>query len=227
MVGVAFRVQEIEMKTKAIEKLENKMSDMSADSLRYRVLTSVKSFKTSWIDLGQSLYTVWKDKTYKEWGYSTFEVYTKKEIGIKKDTATKLLRSYFFLEKEEPLYLKKDYNNDAEAGSVPTYESVDLLRRARNRKDLDRDDYARVRKNVLDDGKDAREVKRDLTAIIKEREELEPEEAWRKKRSAMIKRLLSLLRSAYREIKISKAFSPQILADTEKLIKRLESEAGS
>ncbi|MFH0840129.1 MAG: hypothetical protein V1883_03840, partial [Candidatus Omnitrophota bacterium] len=82
------------LRTKSIEKIEQKMQDMDENSLRYQILEKVKNFKISWISLGQALYSVWKDKLYKEWGYMTFEAYTAKEIGIKKQTAMKLLRSY-------------------------------------------------------------------------------------------------------------------------------------
>ncbi|MFH1381247.1 MAG: hypothetical protein ABIH57_03655, partial [Candidatus Omnitrophota bacterium] len=82
-----------EIKTKAIERIETKMENMDGDSVRYLVLNSAKAFKKSWITLGQALYTVWKDKLYKNWGYNTFEAYTTKETGIRKQTALKLLRS--------------------------------------------------------------------------------------------------------------------------------------
>ena len=85
-----------EKKTKSIEKIERKMEEVSRDSLRYQVLKSAKAFKTSWIELGQMLYTVWKDKSYKEWGYSGFDAYTSKEIGIRGQTSFKLLKSYSF-----------------------------------------------------------------------------------------------------------------------------------
>ncbi|NQS99852.1 MAG: hypothetical protein HQ595_02110, partial [Candidatus Omnitrophica bacterium] len=50
------------MKTKSIRELERKLEGVPVSSLRHQVLDNAKSFKTSWIDLGQALYTVWKDK---------------------------------------------------------------------------------------------------------------------------------------------------------------------
>ena len=43
------------MKTRSLERLEEKMTGVEKDSIRYRVLQSAKNFKTSWIDLGQAL----------------------------------------------------------------------------------------------------------------------------------------------------------------------------
>lgn len=210
-------------KTKTMEALEEKLAGMDSSTLRHRVLKSVKGFKTSWIELGQALYSVWKDKLYKEWGFNKFEAYTSKEIGIRKQTALKLLRSYFFLENKEPHYLSKEYNEAAQAGSIPTYESIDALRLTSKKKNIDSSDYAQIRKDVLEKGKDARSVKKDLTALIKQREELLPEEAWQKKRATLLKRSLSLLRSLRDEIKMAKMFPAQVVKDMDKLISKLES----
>ena len=213
-----------EIKTRSIEKIEHRMDGIDPKSLRYQVLQSVKDFKTSWIGLGQALYTVWKDKLYKEWGYNQFDTYTSKEIGVRKQTAMKLLKSYYFLEKEEPGYLGKDLSEDVAVAKVPSYETVDALRLAGRRKDIERTDYVRMKKDVLESGKDARDVRATLTQLIRERQELEPEEARAKKRMAVIKRLLSLLKSVRQEIKITKILPVEIITDADKLIKKLESE---
>ena len=76
----------------------------------------------------------------------------------------------------------------------------------------------------LEKGKDARAVKKELTALIKQREELLPEEAWKKKRLTLLKRSLSLLKSLSTEIKLAKMFPAQIVKDIDKLISRLEIE---
>ena len=122
--------------TKSLDNIEQKMKDMDAGSLRYHILENAKNFKVSWVELGRALYTVWKEKLYKDWGYTTLDAYTGKEIGIRKQTAMKLLKSYYFLEKEEPQYLKQEYIQGAEASVIPSYESVDLLRQAKTRGDL-------------------------------------------------------------------------------------------
>jgi len=69
------------MKTRSIQRIEERMEGVSESTLRHKVLEDAKSFKTSWIRLGQSLYTVWRDRLYRDWGYSNFDVYAAKEIG--------------------------------------------------------------------------------------------------------------------------------------------------
>ena len=213
-----------ELKTKSILTLEEKLANIDSESIRGQILANAKGFKTSWINLGQALYTVWKDKMYKEWGYDKFETYTAKEIGIRKQTAIKLLRSYSFLEKENPLYLKKDYNEGAQTAKVPTYESVDVLRFARNKKDLNSEDYSTIKRGVLEMGKDALSVKKDLTSFMKQQQELEPEEAWQKRKAALVRRFLATLKSLVLEAKRANMLSSQSLKETDNLILKLETE---
>ncbi len=211
------------IKTKSLNRIEGQMEKLDEGSIRYRILTSAKNFKTSWIELGQALYTVWKDRLYKEWGYLSFDAYTSKEIGIKKPTALKLLKSYYFLEKEEPSLLQKDHAESLKASSVPSYESVNVLRLAKNKKEIDEDDYSRLKKDVLEMGKDAGEVKKDLTCLIKQAEELEPEEARRKKKVAAVKRFLATLKALKREVEMSKLVSASITKEIAILINKIES----
>jgi hypothetical protein len=207
-----------------MQSIEDKMGSLDADSMRYHVLESAKNFKTSWIELGRSLYSVWKDKLYKDWGFSTFDIYTAKEIGIKKPTAMKLLRSYYFLEKEEPAYLKSSVQEPGDTAKVASYEAIDLLRKAKDKKTLDAQDYSKLKKNILEDGLDAQQVKRDLTSLIRSREELEPEEAYQKKRSATLKRFLGNLKALKQEAEISKLLPANIIKEAQDLIKKIEEQ---
>ena len=213
-----------EKKTKSIKRIEEKMEGIDPGSLRYRALDNAKGFKTSWMELGQILDTVWRDKMYKEWGYTEFEGYASKEIGIRKQTAMKLVRSYTFLQKAEPDYLKKEYTDNIKPAQVPTYEAVDVLRRADSSKDIDREDYAKIKKYVLKDGKDARDVQKDLTQMIKKKEELDPQDAYEKKSRAKIKRFLSTLKSIKKEANATKALPKAIVDQTNKLICMIEDQ---
>ena len=212
------------MKTKSLERLEERMSGVDENSIRYRVLQCAKNFKTSWIELGGALYSVWKDKAYRQWGYMTFDAYTQKEIGIKKATAMKLLKSYYFLEKEEPAYLQKEHSQLQGAASLPSYESVNLLRLAKDKNVLDKDDYQRFKKDVLDKGKDSGQVRRDLTSLIRQREELEPDEARQRRKLAVVKRVVSSLKTLKADIEIEKLLPVSLVKEISVLINKLEGE---
>lgn len=211
-------------KTKSLKNIEDKMENLDAGSLRYHILESAKNFKTSWVELGRALYSVWKDKLYKDWGYSNFDIYTAKETGIRKQTAMKLLRSYYFLEKEEPSILKKDYVEASDASKVPTYESIDVLRKAKSRKVLDSRDYDALKKEIFEGGKDASQAKRDLTALIRQRKELDPEEAREEKRLSTVRRFLGVLKALKQEIETQKLLPSPLLKEAAALIKKLEEE---
>ena len=215
--------------TKSLAGIEQRLEEIDEGSIRHRILRSAKSFKVSWIDLGQALYTVWKDKLYREWDYATFEAYTAKELGVKKATALKLLKSYYFLEKEEPVYLQKEQaaaasTEASDVASVPSYESVNLLRLAKNKKTLDDDEYRGLKKDVFESGKDAGELRRSLAGLMRQREELEPEEARRKKRAAVLKRLVSTLKTLKTDIERSKLLPAALLKETASLIAKIEAE---
>lgn len=211
-----------EVKTKSLKNIEEKMEGLDAGSLRYHILESAKNFKSSWIELGRSLYSVWKDKMYKEWGYVNFDVYVSREIGIRKQTAMKLLKSYYFLEKEEPQYLKTDYAGSAAAAQIPSYESVDILRQAKNKKALDEDDYNNLKKEIFEKGKDAQELKKNLGVIIRQRQELEPEEAQEKRKLATLRRLLGQLRMLKQEAQLLKMLPMPLIKELEEMIKKIE-----
>lgn len=225
----------------SVEALQRKMLETADNPVRQHVVETAKNFKTSWVELGRALYSVWKDKLYKEWGFQKFETYTSQEIGIRKQTAMKLLRSYFFLEKEEPALLKRAVSDedggdpgdssgdrpdgDGQEGSqVPSFESVELLRQAKNNKNLDKDDYEVLKKKIVDDGRDAVEVKKDLTQMIRERKELEPEEAREERRTVVVRRFLSTLKSLKMELEATKMLPAAIAKDVEALIERVNAE---
>ncbi|MCX5699295.1 MAG: hypothetical protein NTX01_06320 [Candidatus Omnitrophica bacterium] len=214
-----------EIKSKSLKNIEAKMENLDINSLRYHILESAKNFKCSWIELGRSLYSVYKDKMHKEWGYVSFDIYVSREIGIRKQTAMKLLKSYYFLEKEEPQYLKNEYAASVQPAYLPSYEAVNILRQAKNNKGLDVDDYTNLKKEIFEKGTDAQEIKKNLGVIIRQRQELDPEAAEEKKRQVVLKRLLGQLRLLKQEVTVLKLLSVPLIKDLDNLIKNIEQEA--
>ncbi|MDP8265191.1 MAG: hypothetical protein P9M12_06930 [Candidatus Aceula lacicola] len=199
------------------------MTMVQEGSMRDLAIQSSKNFKKSWIDLGRVLYSIWRDKTYKEWGYQNFDTYVTKEVGIRKATSLKLLKSYYFLEKEEPLYVDKEYADNADAAKIPSYEAVDVLRQAKD-KNINHEDYQSLKEKVFLKGKDSKEVRKDLTLFMREREELDPEEAWQKRKQTNIKRFVGTLKSLKREMEDSKILPAQIAKEVNSLIAKLEDQ---
>jgi len=204
----------------------NNLSDMDPNAVRAQVKKATLDFKNSWRNLAQALHTVYKDKLYRNWGYEKFDRYTEKEVHIRKHTAMKLIRSYTFLEsEEESLYLANDSeNNSSETKPSLTLESTDILRKAK--KSLDKDDYEKVKKDIIGGGKESKEVKKDLTALImKRRKDVNPEEVRTKHRQIAINRFLGLLKAFKTEIEVLKILPGNVAEDIEKLLKTIERHA--
>ncbi len=185
-------------KSKSIQNIEEHMGRLEPGSFRYKTLESAKNFKRSWIELGQHLYAVYKDKMFKDWGYLTFEAYCGKEIGVRQTTAVKLLKSYFFLEKEEPDYLKEQALESQQPREIPSFEAVNALRLAKQSSRIDEEDYEELREDVLQNAKEEGEVKKKIRYILKSAPGKieEPEE----KRRLFLKRLATYMQTTKNEM---------------------------
>lgn len=127
--------------------IEKIMEQLDPHSHRYQVLDSAKRFKSSWVELGDKLLQVNSRGHFREWGYPSFEDYCIQEIRIKKGTAEKLTLAYRYMEKEEPQLLARRN----ELKSLPDYRSVDLLRQAREEKQFSDEEYAQLRKSIVEE----------------------------------------------------------------------------
>ena len=199
-----------------------KMDNMAAEALRARLAEHAKGFKISWVHLGQGLYAVWRDKLFIGWGFDKFEDYAAAELGIKKPLAMKLVKTYFFVEQEEPAYLKKDFSEAREATVVPGYESLDVLRLARRNSQVNREDYVKLRKQVFEKGRDAAAVRKDLTAIIKERKQVNPDEEREARQQASIRRFVNALKSFQKDAETLQLVENDIADEAGRLLARLE-----
>lgn len=214
------------IKSKSMRIIEEKMGSVEPGSMRYQALQAAKNFKSSWIALGQILYSVYKDKLFKEWGYLTFEAYCKKEMGIQKQTASKLLNSYYFLEKDEPQFLRS-MNTDEEIspGAIPAFEAVNALRLASKNKEFTEEDYQDFKKSVFEDGKEGKDIKRQIGLRLRSlREEEDPDKARAQRRDKTLRRFMATIRSLQKEATGSKFITDKTSRELDKLIELLESE---
>ncbi len=196
----------------------------TAAQVREEALSTAKQFKVGWTDLGRILYSIHKDKMYREWGYDSFETYVMKEMGIRKQTSLKLLRSYSFLESDEPKFLHKDSMEKKKPVNIPECDTVDVLRTAKKKKDLSAEDYNRLKKGVFDTGQNASQVRKELTSLMKKREELSPAEARTKRRESNLKRLIALLKSLKQELQSGHLLPEKDIESIDRLIDRVGSE---
>lgn len=194
------------------------------DTLRAEIIELSKDFKRSWISLGRHLYAVYQDKLFRNWGFEKFENYIEGEVGLKKSLATKLLRSYLFLEQDEPQYLDSEFTNTREATKVPGYEEINFLRLAKYKKDVKKDDYVKMKRDVFEKGKDVTTMRKDLTAMMKERKHVDPEQERDERHQAAIRKIVHSLKNFQKDMESMQLIPADILEDTQSLLTRLESE---
>ncbi len=187
-------------KTKSIQDIELRMETLDPGSLRYQVLESAKNFKSSWIELGRYLYSVYKDKLYKDWGYLTFEAYCAKEIGIRQATAVKLLKSYSFLEREEPAFLKEESLEERKPTKIPSFESVNALRLAKSSDRISEHDYKEIREDILENAREDGEVKKKIRYILKSNPKPLSAEEKEEKKDAVLRRMIISLKNMKGEL---------------------------
>lgn len=199
-------------------------SSITADLIRDQLIQYSKDFKTVWLNLGQNLYPVYKDKLYTAWGFEKFEHYTQEELGVNKETATKLLKTYFFVEQDEPQYLKKEFRDERDPAQVPGCDALNVLRLARARKELNKNDYAQLKEAVFEKGQEAAEVRKDLVSLMKERKKVDPDEEREKRNTAAVKKLLNALRSFQKDMETLKLAPAALVEEVNGLMKKLEEE---
>ncbi len=198
---------------------------VEAVSLREKTLEVARRHKASWIELGQYLYAIYKDKLYRGWDYLNFETYCTKELRIRQTTAVKLLKSYYFLEKEEPEVLKAAQPENDDPKPVPSYESVNVLRIAKNNKKLTAGEFQNIRQAVFQSEKEPKEVRAQVRKLLSEKEEeQDPREVRRGRRNSAIKRLITILSTTKKELESDDLLPTYLLKQIHDLVVKLEDQ---
>jgi hypothetical protein len=131
------------------------------------VLAIAKRFKSSWVELGEQLIQVNSRGLFRQWGYDSFEDYCAREVRIRKPTAQKLTQAYHYLEKEEPELLARH----TELKPLPDFRSVDLLRQAREEREFSEEEYAELRRAVVEEDRSHPTVLKRFKEVATSRED--------------------------------------------------------
>lgn len=198
------------------------MEGLDPSSFRYQVLDASRRFKTNWVELAKYLYIIKKDKLYKEWGYIGLDNYCTKEIGIKKQTAFKLLSSYYFLTREDPEFLEEEILQKKDPKTLPGYEAINILRRAKGNKGLTQEDYNHLKEEVLGKAIEPREVGKQYRSMLSLVKNIDPEEEKKIRRITTIKRLIGTLKTLRKEVEILKLLPDKFTKQIDSIISNLE-----
>jgi len=206
--------------------MKNVLESQLDTDLREKALVAAKRHKTSWVQLGQYLHAIYKEKLYRRWKYQSFEGYCLNELHIKQTTAVKLLKSYRFLENEEPQLARVSQEDAGELTqtALPNYESVNLLRLAMENKKLEPHDIAEVRESVLEMAREPKEVKAQVKRILEEKNPKSPDEQSEMKRVSTIKRAISFLTSMKTQFEEEKTLPKYLINQINDLVSKLEDQ---
>ena len=175
------------------------------DPERREVLQRARRFKTSWIELAESLTLVRKSGQWQKWGHASFEEYAKKELHLRQETVDKLTGSFLFLQRRAPEVLSRD----GVSAAVPSYQSVDFLRRAESQQGAPKDVVQAIHKRVIEDAAPLPSIAREYKDVV-----FPIDEGTRKQRDvAGIKNVATRLR--------------ELLGDTRAVPRKLASEVSS
>ncbi|MDP3920650.1 MAG: hypothetical protein Q8R76_07585 [Candidatus Omnitrophota bacterium] len=201
--------------------------DTRTDELRQKTVQIARSHRASWIELGQMLYSIYKDKHYRSWGFLSFETYCKKELTLKQTTAVKLLKSYSFLEREEPRLADRNFSDDDTPKRVPEYESVNLLRLAKENKQLTPQDFSEVRDSVINNAVEPKEVRAQIKKLIEEKNPLTAAEEKKNRRNSALRRVVSTLSIAKTQLASERLLPDFLLKQMGDLISKLQDQIES
>jgi hypothetical protein len=128
-------------------------------SFRHEVLLAARRFKSGWVELAQLLVRVKDEAQYQAWGYPTLEAYCAQELNIRRQTALKLLRSYYFLSRHEPREtLKENFRKRA-----PAFEIVEVMAKADQQRPISEAEYRQVRDSIWDPDKPMAALRREIS----------------------------------------------------------------
>jgi hypothetical protein len=98
-------------------------------------------------ELARMLTETRRSARWRAWGYDSFEAYATGELHLRKETVEKLTGSFQFLQRRAPEVLERDGLNE----SIPSYHSVDYLRRAEESESAPVETLREIRKKVIED----------------------------------------------------------------------------
>ncbi len=127
--------------TKGSLAIAAKMAGVEPGTPRYDTLEVARKFKVSWVELGEKLWEVRRERVFSDWGFASFEEYCQKELRLKAPTVDKLMASYGFLKKEGPSVLKRDGIQEP----IPDIQVVEMLRKIKDEQTVPEQDYRKVR----------------------------------------------------------------------------------
>jgi hypothetical protein len=187
------------------------------DPERADLLRRARAFKASWIDVAEGLTHVKRTGRWRQWGFDSLEAYAKNELRLRPETVDKLTGSYSFLQRRAPTVLARDALREP----VPSYQSVDFLRRAEAQDEAPRAAVDEIRKRVLEEAAPISAVSRAYRDVVFPLDD----EARRARDVAGLKNVAKRLRDLLAETQeVPRKLAGRVSGAVEELLEALETK---
>ncbi len=202
------------MHTKTEERLAAAEEMHADDPERAELIARARRFKTSWLELAEALTSVRRGGQWRSWGYDSFEEYAKGELSLRQETVDKLTGSFSFLQKRAPEVLRRD----GVRTPIPSYQSIDFLRRAEEQEGAPVEAVREIRKRILDEGAPLPTVAREFKDTV-----FPIDEAQKKRRDiAGLKNVATRLRDLLAETRaVPRKVATDVTAELDRLLEAL------
>jgi hypothetical protein len=204
-------------RTKVEEALAAAEREHADDPERADLIARARRFKASWIELAEALSEVRRNGRWKRWGHDTFDDYARRELHLRQETVDKLTGSFLFLQRRAPEVLRRD----GVSAPIPSYQSVDFLRRAEEREEAPRETVAELRREVIDDGASLPTISRKYREVVFPLDESERAERDAAALRAATRRLRDLLGDTRA---VPRRLATEVAAALDRLLEELPSE---
>ncbi|MBF0216570.1 MAG: hypothetical protein HQL30_06200 [Candidatus Omnitrophica bacterium] len=104
---------------------------------------------------------------------------------------------------------------------------MDVVRRASRRKDIDPQDFEKIKDNVLEKGKDAKEAALEMNKYIQKDIKEVPEVDQKQQKMKRVKRFVGLLKSVRKEVMDLDILPKKLIKDMDKVLSDLEEQLGA
>ena len=156
------------MTVSSVNKIDSRLEKLEPGSLRYQVMSALRQFRASWVELGRLLNDVVYGGDYKEWGYDDFEVYCARELGLKKPTVQKLMVSYNYMKKYESKRLTDYEDGDkARPPEIPDFQTVELLDRVRRKDEMPDEKVSELHRRAFEGEGEEPEFRKELRQALR------------------------------------------------------------
>ena len=176
--------------TKTDRKMEDRMIAVSDDPIRTSVLAKARTFKKSWLELAEALSLVQAKQLWRDWGFSDFDAYCRKELHLRNSTVAKLLGSFRFLETAAPKVIQRAREGD---GPIPSIAAVDFVAKATERGTVDEETMSSIHRIAFEEGADAPLLSRKFKETVFPQSEQDRAESQRSHIANVARKLVQLV----------------------------------